>query len=1086
MRGKTLNNESIKKILVLGSGAIKIGEAGEFDYSGSQCLKAIHEDGLQSVLINPNIATIQTDTRFADKVYLLPITPDYVESIIEKERPDGIMLAYGGQTALNCGVKLDEFDVLKKYGVSVLGTQIPGIMATEDRQKFKDNMVKCGVPVLKSKTVTTFDDAKTVAEELGYPVIIRVAYTLGGKGGGIAFNEIELHEIVSRGLTASLVRQVLVEEYVGNWKQIEYEVMQDYSGNNVIVCNMENVLSMRVHTGDNIVVAPSQTIDNHEYHMLRSAALRATKHVGIVGECNIQYAMDTVSDKYVAIEINPRLSRSSALASKATGYPLAYMSAKIGLGYSLPELVNSITKATTACFEPSLDYIVCKHPRWDFAKFELANRKLGPTMKSVGEVMSIGRNFEESLQKAIRMLDIGKDGLVLNRENGEVIDDEQLEDNLQTHTNDILYYVVAALRKGISIEKIYKLSAIDPWFIEKIKNIVDIETELTSSALDKTLLKKAKSSGFSDMQIGRAIDKDELEVRKIREDLGVKPVVKQIDTLAAEWPAKTNYLYLTYGGNTSDISITEEQKGIMVLGAGPYRIGSSVEFDWGTVNMVWGLQDNGEKNVVVVNCNPETVSTDYDICSRLYFEELTLERILDIFEIENAKGIVTSVGGQTANNLTPKLAKNGIKLIGTSADDVDKAEDRSRFSQVLDSLHIMQPAWQAFSNLQDAKNFALEVNYPVLVRPSYVLSGAAMKVVWSQEELKKFVNQATTLSPDHPVVITKFMLGALEVDVDGVSDGENVIIGAIVEHIDSAGVHSGDAMMCIPPWRLSNKILDNITDSTNRIAKEFKIKGPFNLQFLIKDDQAYVIELNIRASRSMPFVSKFIKTNLISLAAKAALGKQLPENINNTWRNTGMHGIKVPQFSFMQLDGADIVLGVEMQSTGEAACFGTEFYDALSKGLTAVGYNLPKSGSALVTIGGVENREKLLQTSALLKNLGFNILATETTAEFLKEKIGDVQVVHKISEPDRKPNIADLLFERKIDFIINIPSTSTLEKYVGMLYDEYQIRRKSLELGIPVLTTTELAESFVKTLEWLQKNETTRNHLKPYDDIKSD
>jgi len=1015
-------------------------------------------------------------------VYLLPVTSEYVSSIIESERPDGIMLGYGGQTALNCGVKLAEADVLQKYGVRVLGTQIPGIQRTEDRQLFKDSMTECGVPVLKSKTVNTFEDAKKAAEELGYPVIIRVAYTLGGRGGGVAHNEIELHEIVERGLNASMVHQVLIEEYIGHWKQIEYEVMQDYEGNNVIVCNMENVLSMRVHTGDNIVVAPSQTIDNREYHMLRSAALRGTKHVGIIGECNIQFALDVNSDRYVAIEINPRLSRSSALASKATGYPLAYMSAKIGLGHTLPELVNRITKTTTACFEPSLDYAVIKHPRWDFTKFERANRKLGPTMKSVGEVMAVGRTFEESLQKAIRMLDIGNDGLVLNRNNGYDVDIEEIENHLLNADDRVLYYVAAALRKGMPVEKIQKLSFIDPWFIEKIKNIVDVESSLKQKQLDKDLMRGAKHLGFSDKQIARATNKDDMEVRKIRKDMGVLPVVKQIDTLAAEWPAKTNYLYVTYGGYDNDITVTPDQKGIIVLGAGPYRIGSSVEFDWGTVNMVWGLQQNGESNVVVVNCNPETVSTDYDICSRLYFEELTLERILDIVDMENPKGVVTSVGGQTANNLTPKLAKAGIKLFGTSAEDVDRAEDRSKFSAVLDKLHIKQPQWQAFSNFSEAKSFAIKVGYPVLVRPSYVLSGAAMKVVWSQEELSRYVNEATTLSPDHPVVITKFMLNSLEVDVDGVSDGKNVFIGALVEHIDAAGVHSGDAMMVIPPWRLSNKQIETITDYATRIAKSFNIRGPFNLQFLINNDQVYVIELNIRASRSMPFVSKLIKTNLINMAAQAVLGKELPKVTPDKWKKTPIHGIKMPQFSFMQLDGADIVLGVEMQSTGEAACFGDSFYDALSKGLISVGYNLPKTGTALITIGGAENKEKLLQTMATLKHLGFKLLATEHTAEFLEEKqIGDVEIVHKISEPERKPNISDLLYERKINFIINIPSTSTLEKYVGMLNDEYQIRRKAIELGIPVLTTPELAESFVKTLEWMTHNETTKKALDPYD-----
>lgn len=1076
-------NESLKKILVLGSGAIKIGEAGEFDYSGSQCLKAIHEDGINSVLINPNIATIQTDTRFADKVYLLPVNAEYVESIIEKERPDGIMLAYGGQTALNCGVNLDDSGILQKYGVNVLGTQIPGIKRTEDRQLFKDSMKQCGMPVLKSSTVNNFEDAKKAAEELSYPVIIRVAYTLGGRGGGVAYNEIELHEIVERGLKASLVSQVLVEEYIGHWKQIEYEVMQDYDGNNVIVCNMENVLSMKVHTGDNIVVAPSQTINNNEYHMLRSAALRATKHVGIVGECNIQYALDSDSDRYVAIEINPRLSRSSALASKATGYPLAYMSAKIGLGYNLSELVNRITKSTTACFEPSLDYVVCKHPRWDFEKFELVNRRLGPTMKSVGEVMAVGRTFEESFQKAIRMLDIGNDGLVLNRSNGEKYTEEEIEYKLSHHDDHILYHVAIALKMGISVNRIYELSTVDPWFIEKIQNIVNTEDELKNSELNESLLWKAKKMGFADKQIARAKSKTPDEVRDLRKNLGVIPSVKQIDTLAAEWPAVTNYLYLTYGGHSNDVAIPKDQKGIVVLGAGPYRIGSSVEFDWGTVNMVWGLQENGEKNVSVVNCNPETVSTDYDICTRLYFEELTQERILDISDFENPKGIITCVGGQTANNLTPGLAQHGVNILGTSAHDVDRAEDRSKFSAELDKLHIQQPRWQAFSNLSEAKSFAQEVEFPVIVRPSYVLSGAAMKVVWSQEELKTYVKDATDVSPDHPVVISKFMLNSLEVDVDGISNGKEVVIGAIVEHIDSAGVHSGDAMMVIPPWRLSNKIIETINEYTKKIALTFNIRGPFNLQFLVHDDHVYVIELNIRASRSMPFVSKLVKLNLISLASKAILNKPLPKIPENKWQKITNYGIKVPQFSFMQLEGADIALGVEMQSTGEAACFGNSFYDALSKGLTSVGYNLPSTGTALVTVGGSQNKEKLVSTIAKLKQLGFKILATEHTAEFFEEKVGQVEIVHKISEPERKPNIADLLYERKIDFIINIPSTSTLEKYVGMLDDEYQIRRKSLELGIPVLTTIELADSFVKTLEWLKDNHTTRDPIESYDKL---
>ena len=1025
------------------------------------------------------MATIQTDTRFADKVYLLPVTPDYVKSVIEKERPDGIMLSYGGQTALNCGVSLAESDILKKYGIQVLGTRIDGIQMTEDRQLFKDAMVDCDVPVLPSDTVTNFEDAKKTAQKLGYPVIVRVAYTLGGKGGGIAHNEIELHEIVERGLKASMVGQVLIEEYIGEWKQIEYEIMRDAENNGVIVCNMENVLAMKAHTGDNIVVAPSQTLNNREYHILRSAGLRATSHIGIVGECNIQFALDPDSERYVAIEVNPRLSRSSALASKATGYPLAYMSAKIGLGYGLHELTNTITKKTTACFEPSLDYVVCKHPRWDFAKFDMVERRLGPTMKSVGEVMGIGRTFEEALQKAIRMLDVGLDGLVLNRFTSKQYTDEELENRLMQFDDRILYHVAAAIVGGFSTSRITQLSSIDQWFVEKIRRIVQIQKSMEESQ-STDILREAKEAGFSDVQIGRAWKKPDKQVRKIRKEMGIVPSLKQIDSLAAEWPAATNYLYMTYGGKTNDIAIPNDNKSVMVIGAGPYRIGSSVEFDWGTVNMVWGVRNNGKMPVSVVNCNPETVSTDYDICERLYFEELTFERIMDIVEFEKPRGVITCVGGQTANNLTPALAAGGVPIMGTLASDVDRAEDRSKFSAVLDRLHIRQPRWQAFSKLSDARLFAQNVGFPVLVRPSYVLSGAAMKVVWSDDELRTYTRKATNLSPDHPVVISKFMLDSLEVDVDGVSDGNDVIIGAIVEHIDSAGVHSGDAMMCIPPWRLNNKTIETITEYTNKIARTFQIKGPFNLQFLIHDDEVYVIELNIRASRSMPFVSKLVGINMISLASMSILGMKLPSVPADHWRRVPIFGIKVPQFSFMQLEGADLTLGVEMHSTGEAACFGQSFYDALSKGLTAVGYNLPAQGTALVTAGGLRNKEKLLPSVAKLHELGFNILATEHTAEFFEERLGTIEVVHKISEPDRKPNISDMLYNRSIDFIINIPSTSTLEKYIGMLEDEYQIRRKALELGIPVLTTVELADAFVNTLEWMKDNKTTRDPIKPY------
>ena len=994
------------------------------------------------------------------------------------------MLAFGGQTALNCGVSLYQEKIIEKYGIRVLGTQVDGIKITEDRQLFKDAMIKSDVPVLESASAYTVSEALKIAQQISYPVIIRVAYTLGGRGGGVAYNEYELEEIVNRGLSLSLVHQVLIERYVGHWKQIEYEVMRDAIGNCIIVCNMENILAMRVHTGDNIVVAPSQTLNNLEYQMLRSAAIRATTYCGIIGECNIQFGLNPESEEYCAIEINARLSRSSALASKATGYPLAYMAAKISLGYSLPELINRITKATTACFEPSLDYIVLKMPRWDFRKFEFVKRKLGSTMKSVGEIMAIGRNFEEVIQKAIRMCDIGMDGLVANPGNEAANSTEYteaLEQALLHPDDEIIFTVVKAIRAGMTIKRINQLSAIDPWFLMKIKNIVDIELKLRNSKLDIDLIKEAKKTGFSDRQIGRCIGLDEFKCREIRQKFGIKPVVKQIDTLSAEWPAKTNYLYITYGGQDDDIVIEKSKATAIVLGAGPYRIGSSVEFDWGTVNMVWALKENGIKEVSIINCNPETVSTDYDVSNRLYFEELTFERVMDICEKEKASGIVTCVGGQTANNLTPYLTKYGVEIIGTSSDSVDRAEDREKFGKLLDSLNIRQPAWKKFTELTEAKEFTDIVGYPVLVRPSYVLSGAAMKVVWGEQQLEQFLTDATSVSPDHPIVISKFLQEASEVEVDAVADANDVILGSIIEHIDNAGIHSGDAIMCIPPWRLDRKTIETIIDYTTRIGKALRIKGPFNIQYLVKDDEVSVIEANVRASRSMPFVSKFVGINLIELAARAMTGHELPKDIKDLWLMAKGFGIKVPQFSFMQLEGADIVLSVEMQSTGEVACFGESFYDALSKAYLAAGYSLPLSGSALITIGGQKNKEKLLPLISLISTMGYNIMATEHTAEFIENnKFKDVQRVYKISEPDRKPNISNLLFERKINFIVNIPSTSTIEKYVGMLYDEYQIRRKAVELGIPVLTTIESATSFIKTLEWLKTHSPTVASLKPY------
>jgi carbamoyl-phosphate synthase large subunit len=995
------------------------------------------------------------------------------------------MLGFGGQTALNCGVTLHKDKTLEKYGIRVLGTQIKGIEITEDRLLFKEAMKKSDIPVLRSAPAYSLEEALETAKDIGYPVIIRVAYTLGGKGGGVAYNEYELQEIVQRGISHSLVHQVLIEKYVGQWKQIEYEVMRDNKGNGVIVCNMENILAMRVHTGDNIVVAPSQTLNNFEYHMLRSAALRATDYCEIIGECNIQYGLDPSSEEYCAIEINARLSRSSALASKATGYPLAYMAAKLGLGYSLPELINRITKVTSAYFEPSLDYIVLKMPRWDFSKFELVKRKLGSAMKSVGEVMAIGRNFEEVIQKAIRMCDIGKDGLVANNNNksAENEDMETIEQALLHPNDEIIFTIIKALRAGMTINAISQLSAVDPWFLMKMKSIVDMEDKLRKSNLDEDLIREAKRMGFSDKQVGRCLDLDELKIRNLRQRFGIKPVVKQIDTLAAEWPAKTNYLYMTYGGQTDDILLgSNNDRSVIVVGAGPYRIGSSVEFDWGTVNMVWGLKENGVKDVSIINCNPETVSTDYDIPDRLYFEELTFERVMDIYEKEKPSGIVTCVGGQTANNLTVKLARAGVNIIGTSSDKVDTAEDRSKFGQLLDSLGIKQPAWKEFTNVSQAREFADTVRYPVLVRPSYVLSGAAMKVVWGEQQLEQFLTDATNVSPDHPVVISKFLQEASEVEVDAVASGNEVIIGSLIEHIDNAGIHSGDAIMCIPSWRLNRKTIESIVDYSIRIGKALKVKGPFNIQYLVKDDQVSVIEANIRASRSMPFVSKFVGVNLINIAARAMTGSNLLSQITkDLWLQRTDFGIKVPQFSFMQLEGADILLSVEMQSTGEVACFGNSFYDALSKAYVAAGYSLPLSGSALITVGGQKNKEILLPLISLISSMGYNIMATEHTAEFMENNnFKDIKQVYKISEPNRKPNISDLLFERKIDFIINIPSTSTIERYVGMLYDEYLIRRKAVEMGIPVLTTMEAASSFIKTLEWLRTNTPTLNPLREY------
>jgi carbamoyl-phosphate synthase large subunit len=1065
----------IKKVLILGSGPIKIGEAGEFDYSGSQALKAVKEEGIQTVLINPNVATIQTDNQLADRVYFLPVTVDYVTQVIERERPDAILVNFGGQTALNCAFGLEKAGVLKRFDVRILATPIRGIEITEDRDLFKKAMTEAGISVPVSEAVYSVQQAREVAQRIGYPVIIRVAFTLGGRGGGVAFNEYELDSIAEKGLANSIVHQILVEEYVGDWKQIEYEVMRDAYDNCLTVCNMENVLAMRVHTGDNTVIAPSQTLTNQEYHFLREIAIRAARTCGVVGECNIQFALDPRSNRYFAIEINARLSRSAALASKATGYPIAYVAAKIALGYALSELTNKVTGMTSACFEPSLDYVVLKMPRFDFRKFERVRRELGSQMKSVGEVMSIGRSFEEVLQKAVRMLDNGRDGIMDYKPFGSL---ERVENALVHPTDEILFRVAEALDEGKSVEEVTRLSWIDKFFVSKIKKIVDFDRKLRSlhgtGMLEREMIVDAKKLGFSDAWIAKRTGATEDEVRRIREKDRIGPFARQIDSLAAEWPAKTNYLYMSYDGRKSLVSASPPSRGkgkVIVLGAGCYRIGSSVEFDWCTMNMVWALQKRGY-NVVVINCNPETVSTDYDMSDRLYFEEMTLERVLDIYRYEKPMGIVCCVGGQVANNLIPKLTAAGANVLGTSSENLDTAEDRTKFSSLLDKIGIKQPDWIEVISIDNVREFAQD-RYPVIVRPSYVLSGAAMRVIWTDGDLENFLVSAAEVSPDHPVVVCKFVQNAKEVEADAVSDGETVLIGAIIEHIEKAGIHSGDATMMIPADRITSEIKEKINEYTTLIAQALSIRGPFNIQYLVKGGEVMVIECNLRASRSMPFVSKLRGINLMEAAAEAVLGNPIKPLVRNVVPAFKV-GVKMPQFSFMQLDGADPILGVEMQSTGEVACFGEDFFDAYCKALESSGYKIPREGSVLVSFGGSEFKRRTLNSVRKLFNLGFKILATEHTAEFLsKHGIEDVTVLYKIGESDREPNVGDYIAQRKIDLILNIPSSIALEKFRNMQEDDYKIRRKAVELGIPVLTNVENIDVFVKGLEWIRTREVT-------------
>lgn len=1073
----------IRKVLVLGSGAIKIGEAAEFDYSGSQCLKALREEGIETVLVNPNVATIQTDPRLSGKVYLLPVTPEYVEKVIQKERPDGILLGFGGQTALNCGVELAQRGVFDKYNVKVLGTPVESIERTSNRELFKQVMADANAHPLRSKSATTVKDAIAAAEEIGYPVIVRVAYTLGGKGAGVAHNAWELKEIVTRGLAQSRITQVLVEEYVGHWKELEYEVMRDYADNCLIICNMENLDPMGVHTGDSIVIAPSQTLTNREYHLMRSASINAIRALGIIGECNIQWALHPKSEEFRVIEVNSRMSRSSALASKVTGYPLAYIATKLSIGYLLPELINKVTGVTTACFEPALDYVTIKIPRWDLQKFKNADRHIGPQMRSVGEVMAIGRCVEEALQKAVRMLDLGKKGLVCNDDEDEPEPIETINDVLANPTDERLFKIVKAIKMGISIEEIYRLSGVDPFFLYKIKNIIDMERKLRKLNLDDSdaaeILREAKRLGFSDEQIAICLKTDQFTIRAFRKKAGITPVVKQIDTLAAEWPAKTNYLYMTYGGDEDDLEFSRHESKVIVLGAGVFRIGSSVEFDWCGVNTIWALKKNGIKEAIMVNYNPETVSTDYDISDKLYFEELTVERILDIYEKEQPLGVIASVGGQIPNNLALKLANAGVKLLGTSAENIDLAEDRSKFSALLDELGIPQPGWSKLTSIDAAKRFAEKIGYPVIVRPSYVLSGSAMRVAYDETALENFLKLAAKVSREHPVVISKFIEKAKEVEVDGVSDGENVIIGAIMEHVENAGVHSGDATMSIPPHTLSPEIQQKIEECTQKIVKALNIKGPYNIQYLVKDGVVHVIECNLRASRSMPFVSKTRGVNLIELATLAMLGKK----IELKKLPPAMHvGVKVPQFSFMRLSGADPVLGVEMLSTGEVACLGGNFAEAFSKALQAAEFRIPpQGGSVLITVGGEEPKRRVVPIAKAFEEMGFKIYATAHTAEVLRaEGIKNVTVLHKVKEASASPNILDYLRDQKIDLVINVPMGSKNKSYSDVLTDGYIIRRQAVEFNVPVITNLELAAALVKVLQQQGNNGATIRSLNEY------
>ena len=1055
-----MKDENIKKVLLLGSGALKIGEAGEFDYSGSQALKALREEGIETVLINPNIATVQTSEGVADQIYFLPVQPYFVEEVIKKERPDGILLSFGGQTALNCGVELYRQGILEKYNVKVLGTPVQAIMDTEDRELFVEKLDEINVKTIKSEACENIEQTRKAAAELGYPVIIRAAYALGGLGSGFADNEEELDKIAEKAFSFS--PQVLVEKSLKGWKEIEYEVVRDRYDNCITVCNMENFDPLGIHTGESIVIAPSQTLTNSEYHKLRALAIKIIRHIGIVGECNVQYAFDPQSEDYRVIEVNARLSRSSALASKATGYPLAFVAAKLGMGYGLFELKNSVTKTTSAFFEPALDYVVCKIPRWDLSKFRGVDKELGSSMKSVGEVMAIGRNFEEAIQKGLRMIGQGMHGFVENKE----LEIEDIDAALREPTDKRVFVISKAMHKGYTVDQIHDLTKIDKWFLEKLKHIIDIDEAMKKcniNTLDKELLRTAKVYGFTDFQIARAVGlEDELKsmrkaslvVRSRRKNYGILPVVKQIDTLAAEYPAQTNYLYVTYAGVKSDITFENDKRSIVVLGSGAYRIGSSVEFDWCGVQALNTIRKEGYRSVMI-NYNPETVSTDYDMCDRLYFDELTFERVMDIIDLETPHGVIVSTGGQIPNNLAMLLDEQHVPILGTKAQDIDNAEDRAKFSQMLTNNGINQPEWSALTSMEDIDRFIERVGFPVLVRPSYVLSGAAMNVCSNEDELKRFLQLAANVSEDHPVVVSKFIEHAKEIEMDAVAKNGEVIAYAISEHIEFAGVHSGDATIQFPPQKLYVETVRRCKRVGRQIAKELHINGPFNIQFMARDNDILVIECNLRASRSFPFVSKVLKINLIELATRVMLGLPVEKPSKNLF-DLDYVGIKASQFSFNRLQKAAPVLGVDMSSTGEVGCLGDDTNTALLKSMLSVGHRIPKK-NILLSTGGAKQKVAMLDAAKMLLENGYKLYATGGTSKFLTEN--GIENTHVLwpSEEGEEPKALDLLHNHTIDMVVNIPKNLTSSE----LTNGYKIRRAAIDLNVPLITNARLASAFI-------------------------